>query len=73
MLVKGIFTIYIRYFFSTRALLCLTCLPIWSYLNQHMHQPMRLHMYIIGGLLCYDAPATVLLQLELKMSLFSPL
>ena len=70
---KGIFTIYMRYFFSTRALLCLTCLPIWSCLNEHVHQLMWLHMYIIGGLLCYDAPATVLLQLELIMSLFSPL
>ena len=72
-LVKGIFTIYIRYFFSTRAFLCQTCLPIWSCLNERMHQLMWLHMYIIDGLLCYDAPATVLLQLELKMSLFSPL
>ena len=30
-------------------------------------------MYMIGELLYYGAPATVLLQLELKMSLFSPL
>ena len=54
-------------------LLCQTCLPIWSWQNEHMHQLMWLHMYIIDGLLCYCAPTTVLLQLDLQMSLCSPL